>query len=59
MLIQIALDRMTEKEAFSILDMVAEEIDVIEIGTGVIKQYGMSIVKKVKINTRIFYYLQI
>ncbi|HIV73688.1 MAG TPA: 3-hexulose-6-phosphate synthase [Pseudogracilibacillus sp.] len=48
MLIQIALDRMTEKEAFSILDMVAEEIDVIEIGTGVIKQYGMSIVKKIK-----------
>ncbi|MEJ8777720.1 3-hexulose-6-phosphate synthase [Pseudogracilibacillus sp. ICA-222130] len=48
MLIQLALDRMTEKEIFALLDKVIEEIDVIEVGTGVIKQYGMSIVRKIK-----------
>lgn len=47
MLTQLALDRMTEKEIFGLLEKVAKEIDIIEVGTGVIKQYGMRVIEKV------------
>lgn len=47
MKIQLALDRLTREQCFSILEETAENIDWIEIGTGVIKEYGMGIVREV------------
>src|SRR5699024_898227 len=46
--IQLALDRLTKKECCQILDQTKDSIDIIEVGTGVIKEYGMSIVKEIK-----------
>ena len=48
MKIQLALDRLTKKECCQILDQTKDSIDIIEVGTGVIKEYGMSIVKEIK-----------
>ncbi|MFC0274545.1 3-hexulose-6-phosphate synthase [Metabacillus herbersteinensis] len=45
---QIALDRLTRDECFEILNETASSIDWIEVGTGVIKQYGMTIVREIK-----------
>ncbi|MBT2684196.1 3-hexulose-6-phosphate synthase [Bacillus sp. ISL-37] len=47
MKIQLALDRLTSEQCFSILEETAENIDWIEIGTGVIKEYGMAIVREI------------
>jgi 3-hexulose-6-phosphate synthase len=47
MKIQLALDRLTREQCFSILEETAENIDWIEIGTGVIKEYGMAIVREI------------
>lgn len=47
MKIQLALDRLTREKCFSILEETAENIDWIEIGTGVIKEYGMAIVREI------------
>ncbi|MBP1950494.1 3-hexulose-6-phosphate synthase [Virgibacillus litoralis] len=47
-MIQIALDRMGKEECFKIIAQINRYIDYIEIGTGVIKQYGMSIVQEMK-----------
>lgn len=47
MKIQLALDRLTKEQCFSILEETAENIDWIEIGTGVIKEYGMAIVREI------------
>ncbi|SDQ20877.1 3-hexulose-6-phosphate synthase [Virgibacillus salinus] len=47
-MIQIALDRMGKEECFKIVAQINRYIDYIEIGTGVIKQYGMSIVQEMK-----------
>ncbi|PWW20535.1 orotidine 5'-phosphate decarboxylase/HUMPS family protein [Cytobacillus oceanisediminis] len=49
MKIQLALDRLTEEECFQLVDETYENIDWIEVGTGVIKEYGMNIVRKMKI----------
>nr|WP_306219785.1 3-hexulose-6-phosphate synthase [Cytobacillus sp. Bac17] len=46
--IQLALDRLTEQECFRIADETCENIDWIEIGTGVIKEYGMKIIREMK-----------
>ncbi|MFC0560379.1 3-hexulose-6-phosphate synthase [Halalkalibacter alkalisediminis] len=46
--IQLALDRLSKDECFRILEETKESIDWIEIGTGVIKEYGMSIVREIK-----------
>lgn len=46
--VQLALDRLTKEECFSILGDTASSIDWIEVGTGVIKQYGVSIVSEIK-----------
>lgn len=46
--VQLALDRLTKEECLSILKETASSIDWIEIGTGVIKQYGVSIVSEIK-----------
>lgn len=48
MKLQLALDRLTEEECLGILEEVNEEIDWIEVGTGVIKEYGMAIIRKIK-----------
>src|SRR5690625_2583414 len=46
--LQLALDRLTKEECFQIIHETMTSIDMIEIGTGIIKEYGMSIIKKVK-----------
>ncbi|WP_188456255.1 3-hexulose-6-phosphate synthase [Virgibacillus oceani] len=47
-MIQVALDRLNRQECFHVVSEVYHYIDYIEIGTGVIKQYGMSIVQEMK-----------
>jgi 3-hexulose-6-phosphate synthase len=46
--LQLALDRLTKEECFHILKETENDIDWIEIGTGVIKEYGMAIVREIK-----------
>ncbi|MCA0972155.1 orotidine 5'-phosphate decarboxylase [Halobacillus litoralis] len=46
--LQVALDRLTEEECDRILASVDPSIDWIEIGTGVIKEYGMDIVRSIR-----------
>ncbi|SEA79838.1 3-hexulose-6-phosphate synthase [Thalassobacillus cyri] len=44
-MLQVALDRLTKDECISITEQTYECIDYIEIGTGVIKEYGMDIIR--------------
>lgn len=46
--LQLALDRLTKEECFHILKETENDIDWIEVGTGVIKEYGMAIVREIK-----------
>lgn len=46
--LQLALDRLTTEQCFQILKETESAIDWVEIGTGVIKEYGMSIVREIK-----------
>ncbi|MCA1033639.1 orotidine 5'-phosphate decarboxylase [Bacillus infantis] len=48
MKVQLALDRLTNEECFRIVKEAYENIDWIEIGTGVIKEYGMDIIRSMK-----------
>ncbi|MFB4160173.1 3-hexulose-6-phosphate synthase [Geomicrobium sp. JSM 1781026] len=48
MKLQLALDRLDWDECFRIVYEVDEYIDIVEIGTGVIKEYGMSIVRELR-----------
>lgn len=48
MKLQLALDRLTKEQCYEILTKTASTIDLIEIGTGVIKEYGMAIVRDIK-----------
>ena len=48
--LQLALDRLSYDECLKILEETSESIDWIEIGTGVIKEYGMSIVREIREN---------
>ncbi|MBP2076082.1 3-hexulose-6-phosphate synthase [Oceanobacillus polygoni] len=48
MKLQLALDRLTRHECFHLMEEVKDYIDIIEIGTGVIKEYGMAIVKEMR-----------
>lgn len=48
MKLQIALDRLSKEECLSVLEESSSWIDWIEIGTGVIKQYGVSIIQDIK-----------
>lgn len=48
MKIQLALDRLPKEECFRLVEETYEFIEVIEIGTGVIKEYGMDIVRQMK-----------
>jgi 3-hexulose-6-phosphate synthase len=46
--IQVALDRLTRDECFQILEDTGSYVDWIEVGTGVIKEYGMAIVRDIR-----------
>lgn len=46
--LQLALDRLTRDECFNLLQETSSYVDWIEVGTGVIKEYGMSIVREMK-----------
>ncbi|MGA9173277.1 MAG: orotidine 5'-phosphate decarboxylase / HUMPS family protein, partial [Thermoactinomyces sp.] len=48
MKLQLALDRLTVSEAIKIADQVKAEVDWIEVGTSLIKEYGMSSVKALR-----------
>ncbi|MGR3764123.1 3-hexulose-6-phosphate synthase [Rossellomorea sp. NS-SX7] len=46
--IQVALDRLTREECFQILEKTEPFVDWIEVGTGVIKEYGMSVIRDIR-----------
>lgn len=46
--IQLALDRLTKAQCHELVEQTREWIDMVEIGSGVIKQYGMEFVKEMK-----------
>lgn len=48
MKLQLALDRLSIGKCFQILEKTLDSVDWIEVGTGVIKQYGMSIITEIK-----------
>lgn len=48
MKLQIALDRLSKEECLSILEKTSSSVDWIEVGTGVIKQYGVSIIEDIR-----------
>ncbi len=48
MALQLALDRLTDQQCMDLARRSAPYIDYIEIGTGVIKEYGMDIIRKMK-----------
>lgn len=48
MKLQLALDRLTKEECFQIVEKTKSAIDIIEVGTGVIKEYGMTIVRDIR-----------
>lgn len=48
MKIQLALDRLPKEDCFRLVGETVDFIDLIEIGTGVIKEYGMDIVREMK-----------
>lgn len=48
MKLQLALDRLTRAQCGEIVAEVRDLIDILEIGTGVIKQYGVGIIADVK-----------
>ncbi|WP_449355358.1 3-hexulose-6-phosphate synthase [Virgibacillus natechei] len=48
MKLQLALDRLTRDECIRIVKETEREIDIIEVGTGVIKEYGMPIVREIR-----------
>ncbi|MFG6115700.1 3-hexulose-6-phosphate synthase [Halobacillus sp. MO56] len=45
--LQLALDRLTKEQCFQIIKETSDAIDWIEVGTGVIKAYGMEIVREI------------
>ena len=45
---QLALDRLTREQCFQLLRETESSVDWIEVGTGVIKEYGMTIVRDIK-----------
>lgn len=46
--LQLALDRLTRDECFQLLKETEAYVDWIEVGTGIIKEYGMSIIREIK-----------
>jgi 3-hexulose-6-phosphate synthase len=48
MKLQLALDRLTKKECLHIIEETKDVVDIVEIGTGVIKEYGMDFIREIK-----------
>ena len=48
MQIQLALDRLSKEDCIHIIDETKNSIDIVEIGTGMIKKYGISIIQEMK-----------
>ncbi|PLS17712.1 Fe-S cluster assembly protein HesB [Bacillus sp. M6-12] len=48
MYLQLALDRLTKEQCFELTELTERSVDIVELGTGVIKQYGISIVREMK-----------
>src|ERR1700685_1844229 len=48
MKLQVAIDLLSTADALALLNKVAEHVDVIELGTPLIKQQGLSVVTNVK-----------
>lgn len=48
MKLQLALDRLTWDECIDVLNRTERSVDIIEVGTGVIKEYGMAIVREIR-----------
>lgn len=48
MILQLALDRLDRDACFDLLAQTNPNIDWIEVGTGVIKEYGMAIVREIR-----------
>ncbi|MFV0381009.1 MAG: 3-hexulose-6-phosphate synthase [Breznakia sp.] len=48
MKIQLAIDRVSIQEAISIIEQVEEYVDIIEIGTSLIKEFGMASVREIR-----------
>ncbi|WP_100012700.1 3-hexulose-6-phosphate synthase [Lentibacillus sediminis] len=48
MKLQLALDRLTREQCIQLTNETSESIDIIEVGTGVIKEYGMPIVREIR-----------
>ncbi|MDF2713975.1 MAG: iron-sulfur cluster assembly protein HesB [Paenibacillus sp.] len=46
--LQLALDRLERREALRLVERLQDQIDWIEIGTGMIKEYGMGIIAEMK-----------
>src|SRR5690625_4714362 len=47
MLLQLALDRMSKKNCYELIALTYDDIDLIEIGTSIIKEYGMEIIRDI------------
>lgn len=50
MKIQLALDRLSREECYRLAEQTRQSIDWLEVGTGVIKEYGMQIVRELHQN---------
>ena len=51
MKIQVAIDRVTLNKAIEIIESVKDSVDIIEIGTSLIKDYGLeSLIVKVVVS---------
>lgn len=48
MRLQLALDRLSRGTCIQLAEDTKEYVDIIEIGTGVIKEYGMSIIREMR-----------
>lgn len=48
MKLQVALDRLSYEECFDIIPKILPYADIIEIGTGIIKEYGLGVVRNIK-----------
>ena len=48
MKIQVAIDRVTIERAIEIIEMVKDSVDIIEIGTSLVKDYGLESVRRIR-----------
>ncbi len=48
MKIQVAIDRVTTEQAIEIIQRVKDSVDIIEIGTSLIKDYGLESVRRIR-----------